>query len=79
MTVINNEIVILMKLKDITSQRIFPCYNMYIFVYVKDEEAWKSPFEFDLVGRNLLSLFCIGTLSFVLNLLIEYNFFLKRR
>ncbi|CAG2250054.1 ABCA1 [Mytilus edulis] len=42
------------------------------------EEAWKSPFEFDLVGRNLLSLFCIGTLSFVLNLLIEYNFFLKR-
>ncbi|XP_076084448.1 phospholipid-transporting ATPase ABCA1-like isoform X2 [Mytilus galloprovincialis] len=42
------------------------------------EEAWKSPFESDLVGRNLLSLFCIGTLSFVLNLLIEYNFFLKR-
>ncbi|CAG2225262.1 ABCA1 [Mytilus edulis] len=42
------------------------------------EKVWKSPFEFDQVGRNLLSMFCVGILFFILNLLIEYNFFLSR-
>ncbi|XP_061181755.1 phospholipid-transporting ATPase ABCA1-like [Saccostrea echinata] len=37
-----------------------------------------SPFKFDVVGRNLLSMFFIGILFFSVNLLIEYNFFIKR-
>ena len=41
-------------------------------------DVWQSPFKFDQVGRNLLSMVCIGILFFIINLLIEYNFFLKR-
>ncbi|XP_056020266.1 phospholipid-transporting ATPase ABCA1-like isoform X2 [Ostrea edulis] len=42
------------------------------------EEIYTDPFEFEQVGRNLLTMFCIGILFFTLNLLIEYNFFIKR-
>lgn len=42
------------------------------------EEIFTSPFEFDQVGRNLLTMFFIGIVFFMLNLLVEYNFFIKR-
>ncbi|XP_062578503.1 ATP-binding cassette sub-family A member 7-like [Saccostrea cucullata] len=42
------------------------------------ETIYTSPFEFDQVGRNLLSMFFIGIVFFTGNLLIEYNFFIKR-
>lgn len=36
-----------------------------------------NPFEFDSVGRNLLALACQGTVYFTLNLLIQYEFFIR--
>ncbi|XP_078319655.1 phospholipid-transporting ATPase ABCA1-like isoform X1 [Crassostrea virginica] len=42
------------------------------------EKIFTSPFEFDQVGRNLLTMFFIGIVFFTLNLLMEYNFFIKR-
>lgn len=38
-----------------------------------------SPLKFDMVGKNILALFLQGTFFFSLNLLIEYNFFIKPR
>ncbi|KAL5022830.1 hypothetical protein ScPMuIL_001985 [Solemya velum] len=38
-----------------------------------------SPFEWEQVGRNLLSLFVQGLIFFTLNWLIEYEFFIKSR
>lgn len=38
-----------------------------------------SPLKFDMVGKNILALFLQGTFFFTLNLLIEYNFFIKPR
>ncbi|XP_033737996.1 ATP-binding cassette sub-family A member 7-like isoform X2 [Pecten maximus] len=37
-----------------------------------------SPFEFDQVGKNLLALFIVGVFFFILNILVEYNFCIKR-
>lgn len=37
-----------------------------------------SPFEFDQVGKNLLALFITGIVFFILNILVEYNFCLRR-
>ncbi|XP_021342260.1 ATP-binding cassette sub-family A member 7-like isoform X2 [Mizuhopecten yessoensis] len=37
-----------------------------------------SPFEFDQVGKNLLALFIVGLVFFIFNILIEYNFCIKR-
>ena len=36
-----------------------------------------DPFEFDIVGRNLFAMFMIGIGFNILNLLIEYKFFLS--
>lgn len=38
-----------------------------------------SPFKWDQVGRNLFSMFMLGILFFIVNLLIEYSFFIKFR
>lgn len=35
----------------------------------------KSPFEWDITTRNLVAMACIGIVSFVFTLLLEYNFF----
>lgn len=36
-----------------------------------------NPFEFESVGRNLLALACQGTVFFIVNLLIQYEFFIR--
>ena len=36
-------------------------------------------FEWKIVGRNLFALFMTGIGFFILNVLIEYNFFIKWR
>lgn len=38
-----------------------------------------SPFQWKIVGRNLFSMFMLGILFFILNLLIEYRFFIRSR
>ncbi|KAL3869286.1 hypothetical protein ACJMK2_041989, partial [Sinanodonta woodiana] len=43
------------------------------------ENRFVNPFKWDQVGRNLLSLFMLGILFFALNLLIEYNFFIRTK
>lgn len=35
----------------------------------------KSPFEWDITTRNLVAMACIGSVSWVFTLLLEYNFF----
>lgn len=37
-----------------------------------------SPFDFDLIGKNLLALFIHGIFYFILTLLIQYKFFIRR-
>ena len=36
-------------------------------------------FEWKIVGRNLFALFMLGIFFFILNVLIEYKFFIKWR
>jgi ATP-binding cassette subfamily A (ABC1) protein 1 len=36
-----------------------------------------SPFDFDIIGRNLLALFVQGIVFFFFNLLIQYRFFIR--
>ncbi|XP_052284173.1 phospholipid-transporting ATPase ABCA1-like isoform X3 [Dreissena polymorpha] len=43
------------------------------------ENRLPDPFAWKQVGRNLFSMFMLGILFFTLNLLIEYNFFIKSR
>lgn len=57
---------------------IIPYWLLYIHSLFLGEEIYTSPFEFDQVGRNLLTMFFIGIVFFTLNLLVEYNFFIKR-
>lgn len=57
---------------------IIPYWLLYIHSLFLGEEIITSPFEFDQVGRNLLTMFFIGIVFFTLNLLVEYNFFIKR-
>lgn len=49
-------------------------YNSF---YAKTGQLSKmrSPFEWDITTRNLVAMACIGVVSFVFTLLLEYNFF----
>ncbi|XP_052776388.1 phospholipid-transporting ATPase ABCA1-like isoform X2 [Mya arenaria] len=38
-----------------------------------------NPFKWDIVGRNLFCMFMLGILFFIINLLIEYRFFIPSR
>nr|XP_026691296.1 ATP-binding cassette sub-family A member 1-like [Ciona intestinalis] len=40
--------------------------------------SFKNPFDFDLVGRNLLAMAIEGVVFFILTVLIQYRFFIKR-
>nr|CAB3219608.1 ATP-binding cassette sub-family A member 1-like [Phallusia mammillata] len=42
-------------------------------------DRFQNPFDFDLVGRNLLALACEGTFFFIFTVLIQYRFFIKPR
>ncbi len=37
----------------------------------------RSPFEWDITTRNLIAMACIGCISWVFTLLLEYDFFMK--
>ncbi|CAF3444208.1 unnamed protein product [Rotaria sp. Silwood1] len=39
----------------------------------------KSPFKFDIVGRNLLCLFIEGIIFFIFTILVQYRFFIPER
>ena len=43
------------------------------------EEVSYNLFTWGIIGRNLFSLFMIGIFSFLINLLIEYRFFINGR
>ena len=54
--------------------------QLFADVYARfGENKLQSPFEWDIVGRNLFSMFMLGILFFIINLLIEYKFFIKSR
>lgn len=38
-----------------------------------------SPFKWEIMGRNLVAMATMGVIFFILTLLIEFNFFCKRR
>ena len=53
--------------------------DVWSLCFYSDLKNTLSPLRFDIVGKNILALFLQGTLFFFLNLLIEYNFFIKPR
>ena len=53
--------------------------DVWSLCFHSDLKNTLSPLRFDIVGKNILALFLQGTLFFLLNLLIEYNFFIKPR
>ncbi|XP_060560202.1 phospholipid-transporting ATPase ABCA1-like [Ruditapes philippinarum] len=54
--------------------------QLFADVYARfGENKLQSPFKWDIVGRNLFSMFMLGILFFIINLLIEYKFFIKSR
>ncbi|XP_045158186.2 phospholipid-transporting ATPase ABCA1-like isoform X2 [Mercenaria mercenaria] len=54
--------------------------QLFADVYARfGENMLPSPFEWKIVGRNLFSMFMLGILFFIINLLIEYKFFIRSR
>jgi ATP-binding cassette subfamily A (ABC1) protein 2 len=39
----------------------------------------KSPFEWKLMSRNLVAMAIMGFLFFIITLLCEFNFFMKKK
>lgn len=54
-----------------------PDVDVMLFVCISGEQTYIDPFRWNQVGRNLLSMFCMGVFCFTLNMLIEYRFFVK--
>ncbi|XP_048586908.1 ATP-binding cassette sub-family A member 2 isoform X2 [Nematostella vectensis] len=57
-------------------------YNQYLSEYYRqigEEDSIKSPFEWMIVSRNLVCMLMEGFAFFILTILIEFKFFLKRR
>ena len=54
-------------------------YNTAEINALSGREAAYNPFFFNNVGRNLLAMFCQGVVYFVLNILIQYKFFITFR
>ena len=52
--------------------------NTQIYVCLGERLVYDI-FEWKIVGRNLFALFMTGIGFFILNVLIEYNFFIKWR
>ena len=53
-----------------------PCI---VFIFTGEGNKLPNPFDWVQVGRNLFAMFMLGILFFIINLLIEYNFFIKSR
>lgn len=56
--------------------------QLFADVYARagfEGKSLQSPFGWDVVGRNLFSMFMLGILFFIINLLIEYKFFIRSR
>ena len=54
--------------------------QLFADVYAQfGENRLPDPFSWNIVGRNLFSMFMLGILFFIINLLIEYKFFIRSR
>lgn len=46
---------------------------------VSGENRFRSPLEWDMVGKNLFAMAVEGVVFFIITLLIQYRFFIKPR
>ena len=53
--------------------------HWYVLLACPGEKLVYDIFEWKIVGRNLFALFMLGIFFFLLNILIEYKFFIKWR
>jgi len=56
---------------------IYSTCNVWL-VALAGEDMFQSPFSWDLVGKNLLSLTFLGIFFFILTLCIEYGFWYNK-
>lgn len=47
------------------------------FLIISGRGELENPFEFDILGKYLLSMFCSGCIFVILTLLVEYEFCYK--
>ncbi|CAH1785688.1 unnamed protein product [Owenia fusiformis] len=54
-------------------------YRNDYFFKTGQYDQMKSPFEWNLMARNLVAMACMGCIFFIITLICEYNFFRKQK
>lgn len=65
-----------------TSERYFVTVDVLLFCCccgVAGENRFRSPLEWDMVGKNLFAMAVEGVVFFIITVLIQYRFCIKPR
>lgn len=54
-------------------------YNSNSLFWDTGESQFRSPLEWDMVGKNLFAMAVEGVVFFIITVLIQYRFFIKPR